>query len=123
MHSAPLWLMKPTDFRGARWPVAKVAFRPVSGLITPRQLGPMMRMLPRRASAIIWRSSSAPSGPISLKPAEITIAPRTPLFAAFVDDSGHGRRRRHDHRQIHLLREFPKSICRPSRPARWAASD
>ena len=30
-------------------PAAKVALRPVSGLITPRQFGPMTRMPPRRA--------------------------------------------------------------------------
>ena len=29
--------------------LAKVAFRPVSGLITPRQFGPMIRIRPRRA--------------------------------------------------------------------------
>ena len=46
MHSAPLWLMKPTE-PGRAMVVAKVAFRPVSGLITPRQLGPMTRMLAR----------------------------------------------------------------------------
>ena len=44
VHSAPLWLMKPT-MPGRAMAVAKVAFRPESGLITPRQLGPMMRML------------------------------------------------------------------------------
>jgi hypothetical protein len=78
VHSAPLWLMKPTE-PGRAMAVAKVAFIPESGLITPRQLGPMMRMLAFCASTSNWRSMAAPSGPISLKPAEITIAPCTPL--------------------------------------------
>ena len=43
VQSAPLWLMKPT-MPGRAMPLAKVALMPVSGLITPRQLGPMMRM-------------------------------------------------------------------------------
>ncbi len=59
--------------------VAKVAFMPVSGAITPRQLGPMTRMPAACAAARSCCSSAAPSGPISLKPAEITIAPRTPF--------------------------------------------
>src|SRR5271157_3494986 len=42
------------------------------------QLGPMTRMPPRRASLSNSCSSRAPSGPLSLKPAEITIAPVTP---------------------------------------------
>ena len=78
MHSAPLWLMKPTE-PGRAMVVAKVAFMPDSGLITPRQFGPMMRMLAFCASTSSCRSSSAPSGPISLKPAEITMAPCTPF--------------------------------------------
>ena len=59
-------------------PAAKVALRPVSGLITPRQFGPMMRMRPRRASASTFASSSTPAGPVSLKPAEMMIAFGTP---------------------------------------------
>ena len=78
VHSAPLWLMKPTE-PGRAMVVAKVAFRPVSGLITPRQLGPITRMLAACASSSSWCSRAAPSGPISLKPAEMTMAPRTPF--------------------------------------------
>ena len=78
VHSAPLWLMKPTE-PGRAMVVAKVAFRPESGLITPRQLGPITRMSAACASSSTCRSSAAPSGPISLKPAEITMAPRTPF--------------------------------------------
>ena len=57
---------------------AKVAFRPVIGFITPRQFGPMTRIRPRRACSRTRRSSSIPSAPVSLKPAEMMIAPRTP---------------------------------------------
>src|ERR1035441_752804 len=78
VHSAPLWLMNPTD-PGRATVVANVAFIPDSGLITPRQFGPMMRIFAFCASTSSCRSSSAPSGPISLKPAEITIAPCTPF--------------------------------------------
>ena len=78
MHSAPLWLMKPTE-PGRAMVVAKVAFMPESGLMTPRQFGPMTRMPASCASFSNCRSNSAPSGPISLKPAEITMAPRTPF--------------------------------------------
>ena len=77
MQSAPLWLMKPTLPRRAMV-VAKVALRPLVGLITPRQLGPMMRILPRRACSRICRSSSTPAGPVSLKPAEMMMALLTP---------------------------------------------
>jgi hypothetical protein len=63
----------------------------------------MMRMLPRRASSSVWRSSSSPAGPISLKPAEITMAAFHAFLCAIVDDAGHAGRRRHDDGQIHLL--------------------
>ena len=40
-----------------------------------------MRRIPyRRATATAWRSSSAPSGPTSLKPAEITITAPMPAW-------------------------------------------
>ncbi len=60
---------------------ANVALSRTAGsvLITPMQLGPTMRMpcfLILRASR---SSSSAPTGPTSLKPAVITTKPRTPL--------------------------------------------
>ena len=59
--SAPVWLTNATRPRGAM-AAANVAFNPVTGLITPRQLGPMSRMPYRRAASTAWRSSSAPSG-------------------------------------------------------------
>ena len=42
VQSAPLWLMKAT-FPGRAMVEAKVAFSPVIGFITPRQLGPITR--------------------------------------------------------------------------------
>ena len=77
VHRAPLWLKKPTVPGRAIW-AANVALSPRRGLITPRQLGPISRIRPRRACSSTWRSSSAPSGPISLNPAEMMIAPLTP---------------------------------------------
>jgi hypothetical protein len=75
--SAPLWLRNPT-LPGRAIAPAKVALRPVVGFMTPRQLGPMIRIRPRRASSRTCVSSSAPSGPVSRKPAEIMMAPSTP---------------------------------------------
>ena len=66
-----------------------------------------------RASSSICRSSSTPSGPISLKPAEMTMAPRTPSSPHSPMMPGNGGRRRDDHRQVHLLRECPRSLGRP----------
>ena len=57
---------------------AKVALKPVGGFITPRQLGPTILILPRLASSRTRCSSSTPSGPVSLKPAEMMMAPSTP---------------------------------------------
>ena len=50
MQRAPLWLMKAT-LPGRAIVAANVAFSPVTGLITPRQLGPMIRIFPGRASS------------------------------------------------------------------------
>ena len=77
VRSAPLWLTNATWPTGAM-AAAKVAFSPVTGLMTPRQLGPMTRTPCLRASSTTWRSSSAPSGPTSLNPAEMTTTARTP---------------------------------------------
>ncbi len=75
--SAPDWPMKLTRPLLAM-PAANVALRPDMGLITPRQLGPMMRMPYSLALATRSRSSLAPSSPTSLKPAEMTTAVGTP---------------------------------------------
>ena len=95
--SAPLWLMNATRPRGAM-AAANVALRPLTGLITPRQLGPMSRIRCRRASAATWRSSSAPSPPISLNPAEMTMTAGTLRGAAFGDQGRDAGRGRHDRR-------------------------
>ncbi len=77
VQSAPLWLMNPT-LPGRAMSAAKVAFNFEPGTITPRQFGPTMRMPALFASSKTWRSSSTPTGPISLKPAEIMMTPFTP---------------------------------------------
>ena len=51
------------------------------------------------------RSSAAPSGPTSLKPAEMTTADGDAGLAALLDDPGDARRRRHDDREVDLLRD------------------
>ena len=48
---------------------------------TPMQLGPTMRMPCARARRTSSRSASAPSGPVSAKPAEMTTRPRTRFVA------------------------------------------
>ena len=78
VQSAPLWLMKPT-LPGFAMSAAKVAFNLLLGTITPKQFGPTMRMPALLASSKTWRSSSTPTGPISLKPAEIMMTPFTPF--------------------------------------------
>ena len=52
-----------------------------SALMTPRQLGPTMRMPRERTRSASARSRSAPSSPISRKPAVITTRPPTPASA------------------------------------------
>jgi hypothetical protein len=74
---APLWLSSAT-LPGRAMAPAKVALKPDGGFITPRQFGPTTRILPRLASSRTRRSSSTPSGPVSLKPAEMMMAPFTP---------------------------------------------
>ena len=101
VHRAPLWLMKPT-LPGRAMPAAKVALRPVSGLITPRQLGPMMRMLPRRAS--IRLAFQFQSGRADLLEAGRNDDGALDAFlGAFADDAGHAGGRRDDDGQVHLL--------------------
>ena len=80
VSSAPLWLRKAT-VPGRAMPAAKVALRPVRGLMTPRQFGPTTRMRPRRASASTCRSSAAPASPVSWNPAEMITAAGTPRSA------------------------------------------
>ena len=77
--SAPDWLTKPSE-PGRAGVGAKVAFRLKAGsvLITPMQLGPIMRTPARRTVSRSNRSWRAPSSPVSEKPAVITTRPRTP---------------------------------------------
>ncbi len=63
----------------------------------------MSRIRPRRACSSTCRSSSAPSGPISLNPAEMMIAPLTPASTHSPITPGHRRRGRDDDRQVDRL--------------------
>ena len=74
---APLWLMKATlPFWGIR--LAKEAFSPDVGQMMPKQLGPTIRRLPLVAMRCTSSSNFSPSGPTSLKPAEMMMAFLTP---------------------------------------------
>ena len=81
----------------------------------------MMRTPPFRASSSNWRSSSAPCGPSSLKPAEMTMAPLTPASRAIPDDAGDDLRGSDDHRQVHLGRDRADARIGLDARARWAA--
>ncbi len=80
VQSAPDWLRKATEPPCADF-AAKVAFNPMIGLITPRQFGPITRILPAVIAATS-RSSAMPSGPASLKPAEMMMPPGMPQATA-----------------------------------------
>ena len=62
---------------------AKVALSRTPGtvLMSPRQLGPISRIPDSRQLSTRRRSRSAPSGPDSAKPAEITVSAGTPFAA------------------------------------------
>ncbi len=76
-HSAPDCEIRPiVPFTAPAW--AKVALRPSCGRIAPKQLGPSRRMRCRRAASMTWRSSRAPRGPASEKPADSTMTAFTP---------------------------------------------
>ena len=78
VQRAPLWLMKPTD-AGARDGGGEGGVQAGERAHDAQAVGPDDADVGRvRASARSWRSSSAPSAPISLKPAEMTMAPCTP---------------------------------------------
>ena len=83
---APLWLMKAT-LPGRAMVCAKVAFSPRTGFITPRQLGPIRRILPRMICEI-WLSNSLPCSPCSLNPAEITMPAGMPTSTDSASTSG-----------------------------------
>ncbi len=77
---APDWLTKPMP-PACAGVGEKVASRFMSGevLMTPMQFGPIIRMPAARTRSRRRCSRSAPSSPISEKPAVMTIRPRTPL--------------------------------------------
>ena len=79
VRSAPDWEMKPTR-PGLQMPAANVAFIRPMGFMMPRQFGPISRMPWRRAASSTRRSSSTPSGPISLNPALMMITPLIPAW-------------------------------------------
>ena len=60
----------------------KVAFIAFDVLITPMQFGPRTRIPCRRAMSPTFRSSSAPSRPVSRNPAEITTTTLVPFSPA-----------------------------------------
>ena len=81
--SAPDWLTNPS--RPGRAGVgAKVAFiRTASSvLMTPMQLGPIIRTPAARTSSRSRASSAAPSAPVSPKPALMTTSARAPRAIA-----------------------------------------
>ena len=105
VHKAPLWLMKAT-LPGLATVAAKVAFRPCTGFITPRQLGPMMRILPLMIS-MISRSSAMPGAPVSLKPAEMTMPPGMPSSTLSRSNSRDGAGGSSDDHQVGNLGQLP----------------
>ena len=79
---APLWDRNPTR-PGSGTIGPKVASRSTCGSVfkIPRQLGPISRIPVARQTASSSRWRSAPSGPVSANPAEMTTMARTPLAA------------------------------------------
>ena len=78
---APLWQTKPTGPVRPSAPREEALIQMSSfKLARPRQLGPLMRSPDSLAKAPNWSCNSRPSGVArSAKPAEITIAARTPF--------------------------------------------
>jgi hypothetical protein len=87
VHNAPLWLRK-AMFPGRALHCAKVAFNPVRGFMIPRQFGPINRKWLEASTCLISCSRSCPAGPSSAKPAEITMALRTPASTHSCKTSG-----------------------------------
>ena len=66
----------------------KDALRPIDGRSMPMQFGPRMRTSASRATASTRASSALPASPVSLKPAESTMAAGTPARPACAMMSG-----------------------------------
>ena len=83
VHSAPLWEMNET-FPALGMRAEKLAFKRTagSGLMTPRQFGPISRTPASRQVATRRSSIARPSGPISRNPAETMTMPLTPFATA-----------------------------------------
>ena len=86
VSNAPLWLMNAT-LPGRAIVCANVAFSPRTGFITPRQFGPISRILPRMI-CVICASRSLPCSPCSLNPAEITMPAGIPAATDSARTSG-----------------------------------
>ena len=84
MHSAPLWLRKPTFPGRAIW-AAKVAFSPCRA--HDAQAVRADKPHPPRRACSRSPLELGPAGPISLNPAEMMIAPLTPRDT-FADHAG-----------------------------------
>ncbi len=80
--SAPLCEQSATE-PGGGMRGAKEAFSRTSGCVwmSPRQLGPTMRIPPRRTASISSACRVSPSPPTSAKPAVMTTSARTPASA------------------------------------------
>ena len=94
-------LTEKADGAGPCYRAAKSRSARSSGAITPKQFGPMIRIDPRAAR--ILRSRSAPLAPVSLKPADMTIAAGTLAAAHSATMPGTVSARVDDDRQIHRI--------------------
>ena len=112
---APLWEAKPTWPRGGL-PGAKVTFNCECSAVfrIPRQFGPTSRIPAALQTSTSSRWSSAPAGPVSPKPAEITTTAGTPLLAHSRATSIRGRRDG-DHRKVHVIRDIGDARVSPNR--------
>ncbi len=77
--SAPLWEMKPI-LPPIGMTAAKLRLRGIEVLISPRQLGPWIRIPYFSAISKSFPSRTAPSCPVSLKPADMTTRALTPFI-------------------------------------------
>jgi hypothetical protein len=83
----------------------KVALRPVMGFITPEAVGAYDPHPTPPGLGEDPLLELDPLGPVSLKPAEMMMAPSTPPPRTR-DDVRHRRCGSHDHREVHLLRHL-----------------
>jgi hypothetical protein len=80
---------------------AKLAFKALWGFMKPKQLGPRIRIPPRRASARIACSRAAPFGADFPETCGDDNRGSNARFDALLDDLGDGWGRRYDYGQIH----------------------